>query len=152
MRRPIPCLVPFLAAFALACAAPVPETIPPTTPAPAPDAVPAPEPPVQACTRIGCEDGWSVQIDEGIALPESYTLRIIVDGAVVASATCSPAQPCGRQVFLAGVTAEEAQLEILGGADPLRWTVRPEYTIVQPNGPNCPPTCTQARVVVRMGG
>jgi hypothetical protein len=152
MRRLTPFFVPFLATLAVACAAPAPDTFPPATPAPAPDAVPAPEPPMQACTRIGCEDGWSVEIGEGVVLPETYTIRVVVDDAVVASRTCSSAQPCGAQVFLAGVTAEEAQLEIVGGAEPLRWTVRPEYSVVQPNGPDCPPTCTQARVVVRMGG
>jgi hypothetical protein len=148
MRRPtLPALV-FLAVIPAACAAPVATTPPP---APPPAADPAP-PPQQACTRIGCEDGWSVELAGATALPATYTIRVIVDGTVVASRECSAAQPCGDRVFLAGVTAAQADLEIIGGAAPLRWTVTPEYSTLQPNGPGCPPTCRQARVAVRMGG
>jgi hypothetical protein len=116
-----------------------------------PTADPAP-PPQQACTRIGCEDGWSVELTGAAALPATYTIRVLVDGAVVASRQCTPAQPCGDRVFMAGVTAAEAELEIVGGPIPLRWTVTPEYTTLQPNGPGCPPTCRQARVHVRLNG
>jgi hypothetical protein len=148
MRRlTIPALV-FLAAIPAACAAPVtttPAPLPPTAAEPAP-------PPAQACTRIGCEDGWTLELVGAAALPATYTIRVLVDGAVVASVQCSPARPCGEQVFVAGVTAAEAELEIIGGAAPLRWTVTPEYTSLQPNGPNCPPTCRQARVQVRLAG
>jgi hypothetical protein len=147
MRRPtLPALV-FLAVIPAACTAPA--TTPP--PAPPPAADPA-APPQQACTRIGCEDGWSVELGDAAALPATYTIRAIVDGTVVASRECSPAQPCGDRVFLAGVTADQAELEITGGPAPLRWTVTPQYNTLQPNGPGCPPTCRQARVVVRMGG
>jgi hypothetical protein len=146
MRRPtLPALV-FLAVIPAACAAPV-ATTPPPAPPPAAD----PVPPQQACTMIGCEDGWSVELSGAAALPATYTIRVIVDGTVVASRACSPAQPCGDRVFLAGVTADQAELEITGGPAPLRWTVTPQYNTLQPNGPGCPPICRQARVVVRMG-
>jgi hypothetical protein len=137
-----------LAAIPAACAPPVPQApVPPPAPAPQPD--PAP-PPQQACTMIGCDNGWAVEVVGAAALPANYTMRVIVDGAVVASVNCSPEQPCGDRVFLPGVTAEEAELEIVGANVPLRWTVRPSYDVVQPNGPNCPPTCRQARVQVRL--
>ena len=145
MRRRIRPILLCAVLLSAACATPAPEAAPPAGPEPAP----APE---RACTLIGCANGWSVQIDGRASLPDTYTIRVLVDGAVVASATCSPTQQCGDQVFLAGVTAEEAQLEILGSDTPLRWTVRPEYNVVQPNGPDCEPTCRQARVVVRSGG
>jgi hypothetical protein len=106
-------------------------------------------PRADACTLIGCEDGWNVELAGG-TLPATYTLQVRVQGAVVASVQCSPANPCGRQVFLPGVTAEQADLEIIGGDVPLRWTVRPEYRTVQPNGPSCPPACRQARVRVEL--
>jgi hypothetical protein len=148
----LPTLV-FLAAIPAACAAPVtttPAPIPPPTAEPAPPAPSAP--PAQACTRIGCDDGWTVELVGAAALPATYTIRVLVDDAVVASVQCTPTQPCGEQVFLPGLTAAEAELEIVGGAAPLRWTVTPEYSTLQPNGPNCPPTCRQARVQVRLTG
>lgn len=147
MRRfPKPVLA-LLAALPVACAPPLPQPpVPPPTPAPPAEA----PPPQQACTMIGCDNGWAVEVVGGAALPATYTMRVLVDGAVVASVQCSPEQPCGERVFLPGVTAEEAELEIVGGDVPLRWTVRPAYDIVQPNGPNCPPTCRQARVQVRL--
>jgi hypothetical protein len=149
-RQTMPALV-LLAALAAACTAPA-TTPPPPPPPPPPAADPAP-PPQQACTRIGCEDGWSVELaDAATALPATYTIRVIVDGAVVASAQCTPERQCGEHVFLAGVTAEQAELEISSGPVPLRWTVTPQYNTLQPNGPGCPPTCRQARVQVRLGG
>jgi hypothetical protein len=150
MRRlTLPALA-VLAVIPAACAAPV-TTVPPAQP-PAAEPAPPPPPPQQACTRIGCEDGWMVELTDAATLPATYTVRVLVDGAVVASAQCTPAQPCGERMFLAGVTAAEAELEIIGGPVPLRWTVTPEYTMVQPNGPGCPPTCRQARVQVRLTG
>jgi hypothetical protein len=146
-RRTLPALA-FLGAIAVACAPPV-TTTPPPAPLP-PAADPAP-PPQQACTRIGCEDGWTIDLSDAAALPATFTIRVIVNGAVVASQECSPARPCGDHVFLAGVTSDQAELEITGGPAPLRWTVTPQYNTLQPNGPGCPPTCRQARVVVRMG-
>jgi hypothetical protein len=148
MRRlTIPALA-LLAVIPAACAAPA-TPLPPAQP-PAAEPAPPPPPPQQACTRIGCEDGWTVELAGAAALPPTYTIRVLVDGAVVASAHCTPAQPCGEIMFRAGVTAAEAELEIIGGAVPLRWTVTPEYNMVQPNGPGCPPTCRQARVQVRL--
>jgi hypothetical protein len=147
MRRRFPAHLVFSTLIVAACAAPLPEAAPPpATPGPAGDT------PQQACTRIGCDSGWIVEIADPSALPQSYTVRVLVGGSVVASAQCSASQPCGDRVFLSGVTAEEATLEITGAAVPLRWTVRPEYTLLQPNGPQCPPTCRQARVQVRVSG
>jgi hypothetical protein len=148
-RRFLPFFV-VLAVVPMACGRPPIDMLPP--PPSAPPAAGDPAPPPQACTRIGCEHGWSVELTGAAALPATYTIRVIVDGGVVASRQCSPAEPCGEQVFLAGVTADEAVLEIVGGPVPLRWTVTPEYSLVQPNGPDCPPTCRQARVQVRLTG
>jgi hypothetical protein len=107
----------------------------------------APQEPV-ACTMIGCDDGWSVEVVG--ELPATYVVRARVDGEVVASRECSPANPCAGAVFLPGISAAEAELEIVGDGVDLRWTVRPEYQVVQPNGPNCPPICQQARVRVEL--
>jgi hypothetical protein len=101
-----------------------------------------------ACTLIGCEDGWSVELAG--TLPATYTVAARVDGAIVASVDCGPAQPCGSTVFLRGVTAPGAQLEITGPGVDLRWQVTPRYETLQPNGPGCPPICRQARVRVEV--
>jgi hypothetical protein len=109
----------------------------------------APREAERTCTLIGCDDGWAVEIVGG-TLPATYTVRAVVDGRVVATHACTPDNPCGRQLFLPGLTAAQADLEIVGADLDLRWTVRPEYQLVQPNGPDCPPTCRQARVQVRL--
>lgn len=113
-----------------------------------PPAAPAPQEPQVACTMIGCEDGWSVEIVG--ELPDAYTVQISVAGDVVASVECSPVNPCGERVFLPGVSATEAVLEVLGTGRELRWVVTPSYAEVQPNGPQCPPVCQQARVRVEL--
>jgi hypothetical protein len=141
----------FPAAFLLAaaCAPAVPPpAVPPTAVDPSATPAPPQAPAERVCTRIGCEDGWNVELI-GVALPQTYTVRVLVEGRVVASMQCGPDNPCGETVFLPGVTAEEAELEIVGGEVPLRWTVRPEYNLLQPNGADCPPTCRQARVQIR---
>lgn len=101
-----------------------------------------------ACTLIGCDDGWSVEIVGD--LPPTYTVRARVDGDVVASVNCSPAASCPDRIFLSGVTAAQAELEIVGDGVDLRWQVTPNYETVQPNGPGCPPICQQARVRVEL--
>jgi hypothetical protein len=102
-----------------------------------------------ACTMIGCDDGWNVELIGG-TLPAAYTVQVRVDGQVAAAVECGPTNPCARTMFLPGITAEQAELEIIGADLNLRWVVTPTYQTFQPNGPNCPPTCRQARVQVQL--
>jgi hypothetical protein len=101
------------------------------------------------CTMIGCDDGWNVELIGG-TLPATYTVQVRVDGQIVAAVECSPTNPCARTMFLPGVTAEQAELEISGADLNLQWEVTPTYQTVQPNGANCPPICRQASVQVQL--
>ena len=115
-------------------------------PAPQPAAPPA----QRACTMIGCEDGLTVAVE---GTPDSaYRLEIRAPGEEIRVQECPSPAECG-QVFLVGFLPEEVTVELVteSGERSTR-TVRPEIETVQPNGPDCPPTCRQARVTVPWPG
>lgn len=99
----------------------------------------------RVCTLIGCESGLDVRV-EGIG-NESFTVRAEGDGRTE-SATCRRDQGCSGTVFLRDFTAATATISVSHGTGTFTHTVRPDYGTLQPNGPDCPPTCTRAQVIV----
>jgi hypothetical protein len=114
-------------------------------PAPSPDPTPAPS--LQICTKIGCSDGLNVLVENAPATP--YTVEAVLPDGTSRTAQCEAAPGCEGGVFLADITAAEVTVRITAGGGTSSQVVRPEYVETQPNGPNCPPTCRQARVQVR---
>ena len=108
----------------------------------------APVPP-RACTEIGCDSGITLEFTG--TLPESFTVTARVDGQVVATVQCNAQRAC-PQAFLAGVTAPRVEIHVTGTGLDVRREVTPSYVTTQPNGPGCPPTCTQARVRIDVTG
>jgi hypothetical protein len=113
----------------------------------------------QACTLIGCGSSLEIAL-VGEHVPTDFSLRISIAGDDVVSVRCtegnaefdppkaarwSPACPAG------GVTFQEftpTQLTVS-----LKWAegettqeFAPKYAAQQPNGPNCAPVCTTARI------
>lgn len=104
---------------------------------------------VAGCTRIGCSSGASLQLDG--ELPDSYMVTLYAPGEGPRVVECAPAQQCGGRVFFEGVTARDVEVEIAGEAGMRqRYHVSLSYTTVQPNGPDCPPTCSQAFARVQL--
>lgn len=109
----------------------------------------APAPPQQMCTMMGCEDGLGVVV-EGTPVG-AYRIEARAAGGETQVRECASPQACGL-VFFAGFLPEEVTVEVIAGGERSSRTARPLVESVQPNGPDCPPTCRQARVTVPWPG
>jgi len=98
------------------------------------------------CTLIACSDGITVELQGNV--PQTYTVTARGDGET-RSRECSPSQPCNPLMF-ENFTPERVVIEVTSAAGSVRREVTPEYRRVRPNGPNCPPECRQARIVVSL--
>lgn len=98
------------------------------------------------CTLIACSDGITVELQGNV--PANYTVTARA-GSEARSHECSQAQPCGPIMF-ENFTPDRVAIEITSAAGTVRREVTPEYRTVRPNGPNCPPECRQARVIVTL--
>jgi hypothetical protein len=106
---------------------------------------PSPAPAQRACTMIGCEDGLAVEID---GTPQgAYRVEARAPGESPRVRECASPAACG-QIFFAGFLPEEVTVVVTAGDATSSRTVRPQVETVRPNGPDCPPTCRQARVTV----
>lgn len=103
----------------------------------------------RACTMIGCESGVAVDLS---ALPSgafSVELTPLPDGAPTLK-QCTTAAACGRSLFFAGVATDSVAIRLATSAGTRTVRARAEYVTSQPNGPQCDPTCRQARVAVEI--
>ena len=126
-----------------------------------------------SCTDIGCQDGLQVDFEPVLETAGDYEVEIVVDGV---STRCLASLPldaeapssCDEEgVYLttSGSALSEDQHEITGvyltaGPDTVSIgvlrdeaevggdTLSPTYTVVQPNGPECEPTCRSASASV----
>jgi hypothetical protein len=65
--------------------------------------------------------------------------------------TCTPVPGTGtEQITLMGKPATVRLTQTSDGTTWLDQTVTPAYTTTQPNGPDCPPTCSQATVMLTL--
>ena len=112
-------------------------------------------PPSRACTLIGCSDSLTLQFSHPLIFP--YALQLTASSGETTSVNCTATgfgeTPAGGQVSALcqadSLTIDQftpPKLTILvtwqGGS--YTTTASPTYQSVQPNGPNCPPTCQQA--------
>lgn len=102
------------------------------------------ESPPQVCTLIGCESGVNILLGSGYVTPVTVEAGP-VDGAMQ-SRTCDSALACTAGVFFADLSAPELRVRVISAGDTIVRTVRPDYRVTQPNGPDCPPTCRQGQV------
>lgn len=126
-----------------------------------------PDEPV-ACTEIGCTDGFTLRlVADGEELPAGvYEVSIELDGEASECAfevrmVCDGGGPCVvNEDCNATYSDDEASILYEGAPSSVSYSVtrdglqlasasvEPEYASVQPNGPDCPPTCMQATEVV----
>jgi hypothetical protein len=118
----------------------------------------------EECTAVGCTD--SITVSFSTAVPRDYKVDIELDGKP-GSADCSEAtHPGGGDVEVEvtglGRTIRCTQTGALlqGAPENVRLvftfpdakvadvTLKPKYQTVEPNGPECEPTCDQAEVTV----
>ena len=126
-----------------------------------------------ACTEMGCIDGLSVTFDPPLAGKGTYTFDVTVDGTAYSCDATIPLEGsstvCGTggvvSIFLSGTELDPGQqslpgLHVEGTPKSVQIQVHrdkalvadadlsPKYQVVQPNGPDCEPTCHSAAVDV----
>jgi hypothetical protein len=167
-------LLLLLPALAVACAAspPAPTTSPasPSTSTSASDSTPvaaaSSAPKAKVCTEFACEDRFTIKLKQPPFDAKEWAVELEVDGkkstctfewsAASKSANCSAgvtmsfhAPPIEDGVTavvqLSGAPARIGFAVLHHGkpVEPAR-TYTPTYELVQPNGPDCPPSCRQA--------
>lgn len=124
---------------------------------------------VDGCTEIGCADGFTVQLQPELSTPGAIEVEVALDGEVVTCATTLPLDgdaPGGCEddrvsLWLSGSALPADQHRVTGlsvATTPttIAITIRrdgevvaqgeytPAYETLQPNGEDCPPTCTYA--------
>ena len=105
-----------------------------------PAATPTVEPPVRACTEIGCSDGVYVELHD---VPRDAEVTLCVDdrcrparaGAPGLGQVDAPLGSAAGDAVRVAITVRRDGRTIARGAE--RLEVRTE----QPNGPGCPPVC-----------
>ena len=125
------------------------------------------------CTEMGCIDGLSVTFDPPLMGKGTYTFDVTVDGAAYSCDATIPLEGsstvCGTggvvSIFLSGTELDPSQqslpgLHVEGTPKSVQIQVHrdkalvadadlsPKYQELQPNGPDCPPTCHSAAVDV----
>ncbi|MEX1181829.1 MAG: hypothetical protein WEF86_01240 [Gemmatimonadota bacterium] len=104
-------------------------------------------PVARSCTLIGCVDGLNVELMG--ALPSSYTVTVRA-GSVERTIECTPQNDCRGRIFVEGVTAARVEVAVVGAGVDVRREMTPSYGTSYPNGPDCPPACTQGNVTVQL--
>ena len=125
---------------------------------------------VQDCPQAGCDD--SVRVGLVPEIEVAYDVALVLDGAAEAF-TCvryyddlreewlwRPQPPLPHHSLCSGeefelwfvYRAPPESVEITLSAEDGSWngslTASPTYQVVQPNGPDCPPTCHQAGLTI----
>jgi len=104
-----------------------------------------------ACTLIACDSGLIVQLAQ--APTTAYRIEVFSQesGPHYIFDCDNPAQ-CGTEAQFADFMPEAVTIRVITSAGTREQTAHPAYTVSRPNGPNCEPTCRQARVTVALPG
>ena len=98
------------------------------------------------CTLIGCEGGLLIRLAEPTSGP--VVVRAALSDGTVLEGGCAGEVQCGAGVFFADVTAPTAVLEVEMNGELVTRAVALTYIELRPNGPDCPPPCPVATVIL----
>lgn len=96
------------------------------------------------CTLIGCSSGLTVDLQG--ASEEPFMLTVESKGGEKKSVEC--ASPGSCFAFFEEFTPAEVTVTFESEATRVERTFTPEYSRWRPNGPDCPPECRIATVVL----
>lgn len=96
------------------------------------------------CSGVECANALVVDLDG--AVPSSYTIEVSAANQT-RRFTCTAANLCGEAVF-SDFTPPEVTIRVTWSGGNAEQVVMPAYEVVQPNGPDCPPTCRRALVTI----
>ncbi len=98
---------------------------------------------VHDCTLAACDSGLLLLFPGG--RPGPLTLSLTSPDAGARTVACDN-NPCGA-VTVRDYTPSSVQVEIVGPNGTVIRSFTPTYNRLQPNGPDCGPTCNQATLV-----
>ncbi len=116
--------------------------------------------PITACTQVGCEDGLYITVEHLDGSPlDTFSGEATLDGESF-DVSCDDGTGQGDNYLCLGNTLEiqdatdatEIHLDLVADDDTLRYqgTLTLDFAEVQPNGPDCPPTCLQASETIAL--
>lgn len=100
------------------------------------------------CTDIGCDSGLMVEV-AGLQA-DSAEIAVQVLDAPPWVIGCDR-DHCTAGVFFPHFTPDYVEITVRIGDREVVEDVRPEYRVLQPNGPECEPTCHMATVEIAVG-
>jgi len=98
------------------------------------------------CTLVACSNGISVRV-EGLSEAD---ISVTSATGETRGSTCPPFEPSICVAHFPDFTPEEATIRVEAGERQLSVTTNPAYDVLQPNGPECDPTCLQATVTISL--
>ena len=102
----------------------------------------------QACTLIGCSDGLNVEV-QGVM--SDVSVEATSATGETRTAPCQAFSDSTCWVHFDDFVPDEVTIRVADGDNQVSVTTKPAYESLQPNGPDCPPTCRQATVVIGFG-
>ena len=96
------------------------------------------------CTDVGCSDGVLINLSHSV--PDSFTVSI-----ETRDFTAVQEFPDGRSVdwvFFRDFTPTQGTVRVAWATVVVETTLAFEYRTARPNGEDCPPVCSQARVAI----
>ncbi len=118
----------------------------------------SPQPPGQMCTLIGCIETLTVEFQGALpsdflveaTTPDGSSVQVhCIDGQAEESATFS-GMCSENSVSFYDFAPDEVTITVTWDGGEFSQTVRPNYTISYPNGPDCPPGCKAGTVQLQM--
>jgi hypothetical protein len=101
-----------------------------------------------ACTEIGCNDGLSVDLTGNV--PTSGTVEAEdLDSGEIRSEAIQVIQGTAN-IFFAEFTPTNVTVRVMDDSVLASVDVAPTYETARPNGPDCPPECSQARLSINV--
>ncbi len=108
----------------------------------------------EECTEMGCDDELRIQFVDEFSDPlHEFHGELSFDGEVL-EFDCSTGEAagegyrCDESVLIVEAAPTQAELMAASGLLGASTTVEPQYDELQPNGPECGPTCYQGEVEV----
>ncbi len=100
-----------------------------------------------ACTLVGCMGGLTVRFSPLSTIP--YKVAVTIAGDTTTRVVdCSNLANCQGYPFFPGVSAAQVTITVISAGGSHSYVVSPQYQTSRPNGPDCPPGCTQATVTL----
>jgi hypothetical protein len=102
------------------------------------------------CTLVDCDSGLLVQLAQTPTGPYRIEVWLPGDDSTQVFECANPAT-CGN-AFFADFTPKSVVIRVITDAGVRQETAQPTYSVSQPNGPHCEPTCRNATVTVPLPG